>query len=91
MYTINNAPKYFVEVSTDTTLSHKKFMHWARRMRIDEHGSEEKVGRWYQFPFNTIREARQFRARVKRELKGIDMVRIFKTKFLIYEDHKVVE
>lgn len=85
-----NAPKYFVEVSTDTTVSKATFHRWARNMVIDEEGEERGVGRWYNFPFSSIKEARKFRTRVLKEVAGTS-VRIFKTHFIIHEEHKVVE
>lgn len=85
-----NAPKYFVEVSTDTTVSKAEFHRWARGMTIDDEGEESGVGRWYNFPFSSIKEARKFRTQVLKKVSG-SSVRIFKTHFTIYEDHKVVE
>lgn len=87
-----DSPKYFAEVSTDLEVKDEDFKHWARdHGEIKEAGGEHGVGRWYNFPFNRIKDARKFRTAVKRKFKDTARVRIFKARFRIYEEHEVVE
>ena len=85
-----DAPKYFVEVSVDWTVSRERFMKWAKDAIISEQGSETGISRWYCFPYSNIRMARRFANRVRKEFKDCVGARIFKSQFTVHENHQVV-